>query len=83
MGRRKFTREFKLPPGLSRLQRERMEKKMRKGHAEGGVRRGRQRSPDRWLALGASWEVEPRFTPQKRDGRTLVHRRFLNSEKKN
>jgi hypothetical protein len=31
MERRKFTREFKLPPGLSRLQRERMEKKMRKG----------------------------------------------------
>jgi hypothetical protein len=31
MGRRKLTREFKLPPGLSRLQRERMEKKIRKG----------------------------------------------------
>ena len=41
--------------------------------------RPRQRSP---TAIGASWEVESDFTPQKRDGHRLVQWRFLNNERK-
>jgi hypothetical protein len=34
------------------------------------------------VAIGASWEVESPFTPQKRDGQRLVQWRFLNNERK-